>query len=420
MQSQDPHQIEALARACRQASRAIAKADTGLKNALLHSVAELLFAHQAPILAANGSDVALSREKGLSAAMIDRLVLDPKRLGVLADSVREVAALPDPVGEITSGWLRPNGIQVSKQRIPLGVIAMIYESRPNVTIDAAVLCLKAGNGIILRGGSEAFHTNTALAEVLRAAFARHDLPEHTAVLVPTTEREAMNQLLRLDQYIDLVIPRGGEGLIRFVTEHSRIPVIKHYKGVCTLFVDASADHEMAIRLLLDGKTSRPGVCNALENMIVHRDAAAAFLPKAAAALAEKGVTVKACPRALTHMPAAQAASAEDFSAEFLDLIIAVKVVEDLDDAIGFIQTYGSDHTEVICTKDFDNAQRFVREIASSVVMVNASSRFSDGGQLGLGSEIGISTSRLHAYGPMGLTALTSEKFVVLGAGQIRI
>lgn len=415
----DPDQIEALARACRQAARAIAKADTGQKNALLHTIADLLVADQAAIIAANERDVALAHEKGLSPAMIDRLVLDGKRLKALADSVREVAALPDPVGEITSGWLRPNGIQVTKQRIPLGVIAMIYESRPNVTIDAAVLCLKAGNGIILRGGSEAFHSNSALAKVLRQAFASHGLPEQTAVLVPTTEREAMNQLLRLDQYIDLVIPRGGEGLIRFVAEHSRIPVIKHYKGVCTLFVDASADHDMAIRLLLDGKTSRPGVCNALENMIVHRDIAASFLPKAAQALADKGVTVKACPRAIAHMPTAQSACSEDFSAEFLDLIIAVKVVEDLDDAIAFIHTYGSDHTEVICTRDFDNAQRFIREIASSVVMVNASSRFSDGGQLGLGSEIGISTSRLHAYGPMGLTSLTTEKFVVLGSGQVR-
>ncbi len=419
MSNRDSHHIEDLARACRQASRAIAKADTGHKNALLLTIADLLVADQAAIIAANERDVALAREKGLSGAMIDRLVLDGQRLCALAGSVREVAALPDPVGEITSGWLRPNGIQVSKQRIPLGVIAMIYESRPNVTIDAAVLCLKAGNGIILRGGSEAFQTNSALAHVLRRAFACHDLPEHTAVLVPTTEREAMNQLLRLDKYIDLVIPRGGEGLIRFVAEHSRIPVIKHYKGVCTLFVDASADHEMALRLLLDGKTSRPGVCNALENMIVHRDIAAAFLPKVAIALAEKGVTVKACPRALTAMPTAQPATVEDFCAEFLDLIIAVKVVEDLDDAIGFIHTYGSDHTEVICTRDFENAQRFVREVASSVVMVNASSRFSDGGQLGLGSEIGISTSRLHAYGPMGLTSLTSEKFVVLGAGQVR-
>lgn len=419
MEPFDNQELEHLVRACRNASRAIAKADTGSKNALLLRIADLLLEHTAAIVSANDEDVRAARSKGLSDAMVDRLILDPKRLKALADSVREVAALPDPVGEITSGWLRPNGLQVSKQRIPLGVIAMIYESRPNVTIDAAVLCLKAGNGIILRGGSEAFHSNSALAALLRQAFIEARLPEHIAVLVPTTERAAMNQLLLFDQYIDLVIPRGGEGLIRFVTEHSRIPVIKHYKGVCTLFVDASANHDMAIGLLLDGKASRPGVCNALENMLVHQDIAASFLPAAAAALAGKAVTVKACPVAQALMPGAQLADEEDYAAEFLDLVIAVKVVAGLDEAIGFIQTYGSDHTEVICTNQFDNAQRFVREVPSSVVMVNASSRFSDGGQLGLGSEIGISTSRLHAYGPMGLSALTSEKFVVLGAGQTR-
>lgn len=411
--------MKALATACRAGARAIANADSGTKNALLHHLADLLPLHGTEILAANVRDVAAAKDKGLSAAMVDRLVLTQERLEGIASSIREVAALPDPVGQITQGWLRPNGLQVSKVRIPLGVIAMIYESRPNVTIDAAVLCLKAGNGIILRGGSEAFHSNTALAAVMSKALTDKGFPAEAACLVPTTDRGAMNELLTLDTLVDLVIPRGGEGLIRFVNETSRIPVIKHYKGVCHLYIDANADVAMGIDLLLDGKTSRPGVCNALETMLVHEDAATSFLPTAAEALKKKGVTIKGCPKTQAIVADALPADDEDYAAEYLNLTIAVKVVPTMAEAIAHIGQFGSDHTEVICTKDIGAAQQFIKEIPSSVVMVNASSRFSDGGQLGLGTEIGISTTRLHAYGPMGLTALTTEKFVVMGAGQTR-
>jgi len=411
--------LKELAVACRKASQVIANLDSGARNQLLHRIAELLSTQTEEVLAANQKDVGAAREKGLSEAMIDRLVLSPQRLEGIARSVKEVAALPDPVGEVTSMWRRPNGIQVGKQRIPLGVIAMIYESRPNVTVDAAVLCLKAGNGIILRGGSEAFHSNTALAALIGLALEKEGLPTAAATLVPTTDREAMKQLLTLDEHIDLVIPRGGEGLIRFVSEISRIPVIKHYKGVCHLYVNESAEVDMAVNLMLDGKTSRPGVCNALETMLVDRSIAPAFFEKAAPALVEHSVEVRGCPETMALVQGAKEATREDYHAEFLAPILAVKIVAGYDEAVAHIREYSSDHTEVIVTQDYRLSQRFIREIHSSVVMVNASSRFSDGGQLGLGAEIGISTTRLHSYGPMGLTALTTEKFIVFGDGQVR-
>jgi len=337
----------------------------------------------------------------------------------MAQAVREVAALADPVGVVTRRETLANGIVVERVRIPLGVVAMIYEARPNVTADAAALCLMAGNAVILRGGSEAIHSNRAIAAALHEALRAHGLPEAAVTLVEDLSRETMLALLQLSDIIDLAIPRGGEGLIRFVTEHARVPVIKHYKGVCHLYVDGSADLTVALNLLVDGKTSRPGVCNALETLLVHRDIASVFLPRAAAALIERGVTLCGDEATRALLPAARAATEDDYAAEFLDLIIAIRVVDSIEQAIAHIRRYGSDHTEVIATNDEATAQRFVQSLRSAVVMVNASSRFSDGGQLGLGAEIGISTTRLHAYGPMGAESLTIERFVVRGDGQVR-
>ena len=412
-------EIERQARACREAAQVIAGLDSGARNRLLQAMATALETHAGPILAGNARDVAAARAKGVGTALLDRLALDPARLYGMAQAVREVAALADPVGQVTRDDVRPNGIRVQKVRVPLGVIAMIYEARPNVTAEAAALCLKAGNGVILRGGSEAVHSNTAIAAALGAALTAHGVPEAAVTVLTDLRREAMLELLQLHELIDLAIPRGGEGLIRFVAEHARVPVIKHYKGVCHLYVDASADIEQALALLVDGKCSRPSACNALETLLVHRELAAHFLPAAARALSAREVEVRADAAACAFMPGARPASEEDFAAEFLDLIIAVRVVDDLAAAIAHIRKYTSDHTEVIATQDTGNAEQFVRALQSAVVMVNASSRFSDGGQLGLGSEIGISTTRLHAYGPMGLEALTVERFVVRGDGQTR-
>jgi len=410
--------LKDLAARCKEASRTIARMGTAEKNALLEGIADQLVADEAAILAANAADLSEAEARGLSGAMVDRLILTGARLAGIAAAVREIAALPDPVGEVTKMWRRPNGIEVGYRRIPLGVICMIYESRPNVTVDAAVLCLKAGNGIVLRGGSEAFASNKALAGSIGKACAAHGVPEAAVTLVPTTDRAAMNELLTLEDEIDLVIPRGGEGLIHFVAEHSRIPVIKHYKGVCHLFIDAGCDHALGLGLLIDGKTSRPGVCNALETLLVHADEAGSFLPRVAAELKALGVEIRGCARTRDLIEAVPVTD-EDYDAEFLDLILAVRVVDDLDDAIRHIDRFGSLHTEVICTDSHGRAQRFLREVDAAVVMVNASSRFSDGGQLGLGAEIGISTTKLHAYGPMGLESLTTRKFIVLGEGQIR-
>ncbi|WP_312684000.1 glutamate-5-semialdehyde dehydrogenase [Stenotrophomonas chelatiphaga] len=411
--------IEQQARACRAAATVVAGLDTVQRTALLQSMAAALESHAGQILAANARDLAAARDKGIGSAMLDRLMLDPPRLFAMAQALREVAGLPDPVGQVTRDDVRPNGIRVQKVRVPLGVIAMIYEARPNVTAEAAALCLKAGNGVILRGGSEAIHSNTAIAAALGSALAAHGVPEAAVTVLTDLRREAMLELLQLHELIDLAIPRGGEGLIRFVAEHARVPVIKHYKGVCHLFVDASADIDQAIDLLVDGKCSRPSACNSLETLLVHRDVAAEFLPRAGQALAARGVELRADALSLPLLEGSTAATDDDYAAEFLDLVIAVKVVEDLEAAITHIRRYTSDHTEVIATRDADHAERFIHALQSAVVMVNASSRFSDGGQLGLGSEIGISTTRLHAYGPMGLEALTVERFVVRGEGQVR-
>lgn len=404
---------------CREAAQRIAQLATAEKNDLLRAMAAALEADEASILEANAADLTAAREKGLSGAMLDRLKLDSRALVAVADALREVADLPDPVGLVTRRDVRPNGISVERVRVPLGVIAMIYEARPNVTADAAALCLKAGNGVILRGGSEAIHSNTAIAASLKRALRQAGLPDAALTLVTDLRREAMLELLQLTDIVDLAIPRGGEGLIRFVAEHARVPVIKHYKGVCHFFVDASADLELALRLLIDGKVSRPSACNSLETLLVHEDIAGDFLPAAASALAKRSVEMRGDTRSSALMAGAKPATKDDYAAEFLDLVIAVRVVDSLDDAIAHIRQYGSDHTEVIATRDESNAERFVHSLRSAVVMVNASSRFSDGGELGLGAEIGISTTRLHAYGPMGLEALTVERFVVRGNGQTR-
>ncbi|MDR6936330.1 glutamate-5-semialdehyde dehydrogenase [Luteibacter sp. 3190] len=405
--------------ACRDAAAAVGALDTAAKRRLLHRMASCLAEDASLVVAANALDMESARANGSSDAMLDRLRLDPSRIDGIVTAIRDVAALPDPVGVVTRRDVRPNGIVVERVRIPLGVVAMIYEARPNVTADAAALCLMAGNTVILRGGSDAMRSNLAIAASLRRALREEGLPEAAISLLDDPRRETMVELLQLADIVDLAIPRGGEGLIRFVTEHARVPVIKHYKGVCHLYVDRSADPELALRLLVDGKTSRPGVCNALETLLVHRDIAPAFLPLAIARLRELGVEVRADDATRALVPGLSPASEDDYAAEFLALILAVRIVDDIDDAIAHIRRHGSDHTEVIATTDAAAASRFVHALRSAVVMVNASSRFSDGGELGLGTEIGISTTRLHAYGPMGAESLTIERFVVRGEGQTR-
>jgi glutamate-5-semialdehyde dehydrogenase len=411
--------IRTLAVRAREAARNVAALDTGRKNRVLERMAEVLLAEQASIRRENEKDLAAGRDKGLSGAMLDRLTLSDKVMAAMVAGLREVAALPDPVGEISEMVKRPSGIVVGRMRIPLGVIGMIYESRPNVTVDAAALCLKAGNAILLRGGSEAIHSNLALAGVLQDCLRAEGIDPGAIQVIPTTEREAINEMLKLEELIDLVIPRGGEGLIRFVAENSRIPVLKHYKGVCHIFVDGDADFEKATAVVMNSKVQRPGVCNALETLLVHQDVAQEFLPKVGEALAGAGVEIRGCPRTRAILGQAKEAAEADWGAEFLDLILAVKVVADLDAAMDHIVRYGSQHTESIITNNYTHAQRFLREVDASAVMVNASTRFSDGGQFGLGAEIGISTTKLHAYGPMGLKELTTRKFIVYGDGQVR-
>ncbi len=412
-------EMRQLAEEAKKAGRVMASLSSGIKNDLLNRMASALESQSLELIDANENDLAAARQRGLAPAMVDRLVLNEERIQSMADGLREVAALPDPVGEISSMSKRPNGIQVGRMRIPLGVIGIVYESRPNVTADAAGLCLKSGNAVILRGGSEAIHSNRAIGTILKQALTAMGLPAAALQVVDTTDRSAVLELLKLEEQIDLIIPRGGEGLIRFVSENSRIPVIKHYKGVCHTFVDASADFDMAERICINEKVQRPGVCNALETLLIHKDIAETFVPRIVASLRDNGVEVRGCTVTQEFAPEVKAATEEDWGAEFLDLILAVKVVDDLDEAAEHINRYGSLHTETIVTRDYANSQRFLREINSSVVMVNASSRFSDGNQLGLGAEIGISTTKLHSFGPMGLEDLTTRKFIVLGDGQTR-
>lgn len=411
--------IKQMAENCQKASVAVAALSSGQKTDVLLAIADQLAADEIKILTANSEDIASGEEKGLSPAMLDRLMLNHERLEKMAEAVREIAALPDPVGEISEMVTRPSGIAVGQMRIPLGVIAMIYEARPNVTSDAAALCLKAGNSVILRGGSEAFNSNKAIASSLGSALAKKGLPQSAVSLLPTNDRKAIADLLTLEEHIDLVIPRGGEGLIRYVAENSRIPVIMHYKGVCHMFADETADAEMAKNILIDGKTSRPGVCNALETLLIHEKAVKRLLPVLGRAMTERGVELRGCPLTCQIFPESKPASEEDWGTEYLSLTLAVKIVSCMDEAVEHILRYGSNHTEVIVTNDLANASGFIRKVNSSVVMVNASSRFSDGGEFGLGAEIGISTSKLHAYGPMGVRSLTTQKFIVMGHGETR-
>ncbi|MHB8763972.1 MAG: glutamate-5-semialdehyde dehydrogenase [Deferrisomatales bacterium] len=412
-------ELVAMGARARQAGRQLARLPSATKDRALRAMADGLEAARADLQAANRLDLEAAAAAGLSRAMLDRLTLSDPAIAAMAQGLREVAAQADPVGEVTRMWKRPNGLLVGKKRIPLGVIGIIYESRPNVTADAAGLCLKAGNAVILRGGSEAIHSNRAIARVLAAAGAAAGVPEGAVQVVGVTDRDAVLELLKLEDYIDLIIPRGGEGLIRFVSVHSRIPVIKHYKGVCHAFVDASADLDQAEAIVMNAKVQRPGVCNALETLLVHRDAAPSFLPRVARALEAAGVELRGCPETRALVPSARPATEEDWHAEYLDLILAVRVVGSLDEAVEHIETYGSLHTEVIVTRDYQNAQRFLDEVNSSVVAVNASTRFNDGGQLGLGAEIGISTTKIHSFGPMGAEDLTTTKFIVYGQGQVR-
>lgn len=367
----------------------------------------------------NRKDLVAGRDKGLSDAMLDRLELSDAVIDSMRDGLAEVAALPDPVGEVAKLVKRPNGLLVGRMRIPLGVIGMIYESRPNVTVDAAALCLKAGNAILLRGGSEAIHSNRALALVLQDALNSQGISPDAIQVIPVTDREAVNIMLAQEEYLDLIIPRGGESLIRFVAETSRIPVLKHYKGVCHIYVDSYANQDLATPVILNSKVQRPGVCNALEGLLIHKDIADVYLPLIAKELMESGVKLLGCKRAAALVSDITPAMDSDWGTEFLDLRLCVKIVDDMDDAFSYIDRYGSQHTEIILTENYSNAQRFIAEVDASAVMVNTSTRFNDGGQLGLGAEIGISTTKLHAYGPMGLEELTTRKFVVYGQGQVR-
>jgi glutamate-5-semialdehyde dehydrogenase len=408
-----------MAKAARAAAKEMARCDSNRKNAVLLGMADKIEMEASTIKNANQKDLVRAKELGLSPAMLDRLTVSDATIQSMAKGLREVAGLNDPVGATGKTWLRPNGLEVTKMRIPIGVIGIIYESRPNVTIDAAGLCLKAGNAVVLKGGSEALHSNQALARVIGQVLEECNLPENAVQIVPVRDREAVNILLNQEEFIDLIIPRGGEGLIRFVVSHSTIPVLKHYKGVCHVYVDEGAELNMAEEICFNAKVQRPGVCNSMETLLLHRSIAREFLPKMAKRLVRAGVEIRGCPETCNILPDAIKATEADWPEEYLDLVLAVRVVEDMDQAISHISTYGSKHTEAIVTRDYKRAKRFVREVDSSVVLVNASTRFNDGGELGLGAEIGISTSKLHAFGPMGVEELTTTKFVVFGDGQIR-
>jgi len=411
--------IKDMARAARDAAHKLGRVSSGQKNSALLAIAAGLEKEADFIRSENEKDLSRAEEMGLSGAMIDRLTIKDATIEAMVAGLNEVAGLNDPVGTMGPTWIRPNGLQIARMRIPLGVIGIIYESRPNVTVDAAGLCLKAGNAVILRGGSEAFFSNQALAAVIEQALENSGLPDKAVQVVPVREREAVYALLNQEAFIDLIIPRGGEGLIRSVVANSKIPVLKHYKGVCHIYVDLDADLEMAQNICFNAKVQRPGVCNAMETLLVHRSVAAAFLPAMAGRFKEAGVELRGCAETCRLVPDAKKAQESDWPAEYLDLILAVKVVKDMDEALAHIAAYSSNHSEAIVTRDYERANRFVREADSSVVLVNASTRFNDGGQLGLGAEIGISTSKLHAFGPMGLEELTTTKFVVHGTGQIR-
>lgn len=408
-----------VARRAKAASTELASVLTSAKNGWLLASADRLLREADAIFAANAQDVAAAPGFGLNAASIDRLTLTPARLKSAAEGMKQVAALPDPVGEVREGGTRPNGLQVLKVGVPLGVVFFLYESRPNVTVDAAALCVKSGNAVILRGGKEAAHTNAALHAILADELPKHGLPADAVQLVPTADREAVGHFLKLNQFIDLTIPRGGESLIRRVAAEATMPVLKHYLGVCHVYVDATADLQVAERIILDAKVRRPSACNAAETLLVNAEIARAFLPLAGKALQEAGVEVRGCPETARLVAGAKPATEADFGAEHLDLILSVKVVSDLDAAVAHIARHGSGHTDAIVTRDTAAARRFVARVDSSAVCVNASTRFNDGGELGLGAEIGISTDKFHARGPCGLRELTTYKYVVTGDGHVR-
>ena len=406
-------------RAAREASVRMGRASASEKNAALAAMAKGLRGQAQWLLKENRKDLGAASSRGLSGAMLDRLALSDSRIEQMATGIEEVIALPDPVGEVERMGRRPNGLWVGKMRIPLGVIGIIYESRPNVTADAAALCVKSGNAVILRGGSEAIFSNTAIARILREAMSLAGLPAEAIAVIERTDREAIDAMLQAEEFIDLIIPRGGEGLIRSVAEKSRIPVIKHYKGVCHIYVDEGADIDQAVLVCVNAKVQRPGVCNAMETLLVHEKAAPEFLPAVSAPLGKHGVELRGCPQTLSLVPGAVPATEEDWGTEYLDLILAVRVVPSMEEAIAHIRRHGSLHTEAILTRDHARAMRFLRDVDSSLVLVNASTRFNDGFQLGLGAEIGISTTKIHAFGPMGLSELTTTKFIAFGDGQVR-
>jgi len=408
-----------LAGAARRAAVTLASAGSAAKDRALAHLAERLVADQDRLLAANAKDLERADAQGLTGALRDRLRLDPRRIEAMAEGVRQVIALPDPVGAMDGFVRRANGILVGRMRIPLGVICIIYESRPNVTVDAGALCIKSGNAPILKGGREAFHSNGALVDLMRESLAATGLPADAVQAVATSDREVIRELIRREGEVDLVIPRGGEALIRYVTDNATVPVIQHYKGVCHVYVDRGADVAMAAAIAENAKVQRPGVCNAMETLLVHRDIAPRLIPELFPRLEAAGVELRGDARVRALWPGVQQATEEDWREEYLDLVLAVRMVDDFAGAVDHIRRYGSGHTDAIVTRDYQASQRFIAEVASSCVLVNASTRFNDGFELGLGAEIGISTSRLHAYGPMGLEELTTRKFVVFGSGQVR-
>lgn len=412
-------EVREMARKAKRACHQLAQLSPSIKNKVLLEMADDLEHHQERLIKENQKDLTAGEKVRLSPALIDRLRLTPSIIHGIAEGLREVARLPDPVGEVLKMWKRPNGLIVGRMRIPLGVIGIIYEARPNVTADAAGLCLKSGNSVILKGGSEAFHSNQAIGQILQKVLVKNGLPQEAIQIFPHSEREAIREMLQLEDEIDLIIPRGGEELIRFVSSHSKIPVVKHYKGVCHIFVDETANLEIATRICLNAKVQRPGVCNAMETLLVHERVANRFLPKIGKALQEEGVELRGCPQTKKILPPIKMAQEKDWFEEYSDLILSIRVVKGIQEAIDHIARYGSLHTEAILTSDYQNAQKFLKEVHSSCVLVNASTRFNDGYELGLGAEIGISTSKLHAFGPMGLEELTTTKFIVYGEGQVR-
>jgi glutamate-5-semialdehyde dehydrogenase len=411
--------VLAKAKEAKEGARSLARASSKQKNAALLSMSEALKKRSKELIRENVKDIKFAQEKGLTRAMIDRLALNQKRINEMAQGLTEVAALPDPVGEISKMWQRPNGMSVGKMRVPIGSIGIIYESRPNVTADATSLCLKAGNAVILRGGSEAINSNKAIVKILRDVARQHGIHEGAITFIDLADRTAVMEMLKLEGIIDLIIPRGGEGLIRTVTENSRIPVLKHYKGICHVFVDRDADLKMAEDICFNAKVQRPGTCNSMETMLVDKKIAKAFLPAMLKRFKDAGVAIKGCPETKRLDPSVTAARENDYHIEYLDLMLNVRVVKDIDAAMDHIATYSSAHSDTIVTKDYAKSMRFLREVDSSAVLINASTRLNDGYQFGLGAEIGISTDKIHARGPMGLEELTCTKFIVLGNGQLR-